>query len=68
MRSFLENQLKKKGYGRIVNVSSGGSIHFMTGGGTPAYISKVAINALTRILAAEVRNTNIDPGWVDTDM
>jgi NAD(P)-dependent dehydrogenase (short-subunit alcohol dehydrogenase family) len=62
-------------YGRIVNVSSGaGSLHFMTGGGTPAYsISKTALNALTRILAADLRGTNIlvnaiDPGWVATDM
>jgi NAD(P)-dependent dehydrogenase (short-subunit alcohol dehydrogenase family) len=47
--------MEKNKYGRIVNVSSGaGSLHFMTSGGTPAYsISKVAINALTRILAAE---------------
>lgn len=67
--------MERNKYGRIVNVSSGaGSLHFMTGGGTPAYsISKVAINALTRILAAEVRNTKIlinaiDPGWVATDM
>ena len=54
--------------------SGAGSLHFMTNGGTPAYsISKVAINALTRILAAEVRNTDIlinaiDPGWVAIDM
>ena len=67
--------MKRNKYGRIVNVSSGaGSLHFMTGGGTPAYsITKVAINALARILAAEVRGTNIlinaiDPGWVATDM
>ena len=43
-------------------------------GGTPAYsISKAALNALTRILAAELRGTNIlinaiDPRWVATDM
>ena len=41
---------------RIVNVSSGaGALHDM-GGGTPAYrTSKAALNALTRILAAELR-------------
>lgn len=57
-----------------MNVSSGaGSLHYMTGG-TPAYsISKAALNALTRIMAAELRGTNIlinaiDPGWVATDM
>jgi NAD(P)-dependent dehydrogenase (short-subunit alcohol dehydrogenase family) len=67
--------MKRNKYGRIVNVSSGaGSLHFMTGGGTPAYsISKAALNALTRILAADLRGTNIlvnaiDPGWVATDM
>ena len=66
--------MKRKGYGRIVNVSSGaGSLHCMEGG-TPAYsISKVALNALTRKLAAELKETDIlvnsvDPGWVATDM
>jgi NAD(P)-dependent dehydrogenase (short-subunit alcohol dehydrogenase family) len=66
--------MKRKGYGRIVNVSSGaGSLHYMEGG-TPAYsISKVALNALTRKLAAELKETHIlvnsvDPGWVATDM
>ncbi len=67
--------MKRNKYGRIVNVSSGtGSLNFMTSGGTPAYsISKAALNALTRILAAEFQGTNvlinaIDPGWVATDM
>jgi NAD(P)-dependent dehydrogenase (short-subunit alcohol dehydrogenase family) len=66
--------MKRNKYGRIVNVSSGaGSLHYMTGG-TPAYsVSKAALNALTRILAAELRGTHvlvnaIDPGWVATDM
>ncbi len=66
--------MKKNGCGRIVNVSSGaGSLHYIQGG-TPAYgISKVALNALTRKLAFELRGTGIlvnsvDPGWVATDM
>jgi NAD(P)-dependent dehydrogenase (short-subunit alcohol dehydrogenase family) len=67
--------MKRNKYGRIVNVSSGaGSLHYMNGGGTPAYsVSKAALNALTRILASELRGTGIlvnsvDPGWVATDM
>jgi NAD(P)-dependent dehydrogenase (short-subunit alcohol dehydrogenase family) len=59
---------------RIVNVSSGaGALHDM-GGGTPAYrTSKAALNALTRILAAELRAdailvNSVCPGWVATDM
>jgi NAD(P)-dependent dehydrogenase (short-subunit alcohol dehydrogenase family) len=66
--------MKKNGYGRIVNVSSGaGSLHYMQGG-APAYgISKVALNALTRKLAFESRGigilvNSVDPGWVATDM
>jgi len=48
--------MKKNKYGRIVNVSSGaGSPHYMGAGTPPAYsVSKAALNALTRILAAEL--------------
>jgi NAD(P)-dependent dehydrogenase (short-subunit alcohol dehydrogenase family) len=59
---------------RIVNVSSeGGSLTSM-GGGTPAYaVSKTALNALTRMLATELRSdgilvNSVCPGWVATDM
>ncbi len=61
-------------YGRIVNVSSGAGALNDMGGGTPAYsVSKAALNALTRMLAAEVRGSGIlvnsvCPGWVATDM
>ncbi len=66
--------MKKNGYGRIVNVSSGlGQLSDM-GAGTPAYrVSKTALNALTRTLAAELAGSGIlvnsmCPGWVKTDM
>jgi NAD(P)-dependent dehydrogenase (short-subunit alcohol dehydrogenase family) len=59
---------------RIVNVSSGAGALTDMGGGTPAYrTSKAALNALTRVLAAELRADRIlvnavCPGWVATDM
>jgi NAD(P)-dependent dehydrogenase (short-subunit alcohol dehydrogenase family) len=66
--------MAKRGYGRVVNVSSGaGQISRMTTY-APAYsISKVALNAFTRILAATYRRRGllanvVDPGWVRTDM
>ena len=66
--------MRRGGYGRIVNVSSGmGALEEM-GGGSPGYrISKTALNALTRILASELRGSGIlvnsvCPGWVRTDM
>ena len=66
--------MRKNGYGRIVNVSSGAGQLCDMGMGFPAYrMSKSALNALTRITAAEVKDTNIlvnavCPGWVRTDM
>ncbi len=66
--------MKKNRYGRIVNMSSGlGTLDEM-GGGYPSYrISKTALNAVTRILAAETKGTGIlinsmCPGWCRTDM
>jgi NAD(P)-dependent dehydrogenase (short-subunit alcohol dehydrogenase family) len=66
--------MRKNGYGRIVNLSSGmGQLSDM-GGHSPAYrVSKTGLNALTRILAAELASENIlvnscCPGWVRTDM
>jgi NAD(P)-dependent dehydrogenase (short-subunit alcohol dehydrogenase family) len=72
-QAFLPH-LRRSAHGRIVNVSSGsGSLSEMSAG-TPAYsVSKAGLNALTRILAAELRNDGIlvnaiCPGWTDTDM
>ena len=66
--------LRQSRHGRIVNVSSeAGSLASMDGG-PPAYnVSKAALNALTRMLAGELRRDRIlvnavCPGWVATDM
>jgi NAD(P)-dependent dehydrogenase (short-subunit alcohol dehydrogenase family) len=66
--------MRRNGYGRIVNLSSGmGQLDEM-GGHAPSYrISKVGLNALTRMLSAELDGENIlvnscCPGWVRTDM
>lgn len=66
--------MRRSGGGRIVNVSSGAGSLSRMGASTPAYnVSKVALNALTRMLAAELRGdgilvNSVDPGWVATDM
>jgi len=66
--------LRQSRHGRIVNLSSeAGSLASMDGG-PPAYnVSKAALNALTRMLAGELRRDRIlvnavCPGWVATDM
>jgi NAD(P)-dependent dehydrogenase (short-subunit alcohol dehydrogenase family) len=66
--------LRRSPHPRLVNVSSGGGSISSMGAGTPAYsVSKAALNALTRILAAELRGDGVlvnavCPGWVETDM
>jgi NAD(P)-dependent dehydrogenase (short-subunit alcohol dehydrogenase family) len=66
--------LRASEHPRIVNVSSEAASLASLGGGTPAYTaSKVALNALTRMLAAELRRDHVlvnavCPGWVATDM
>ena len=66
--------IKKSGHGRIVNISSGLGRLATMDAGSPAYrISKAALNALTAMLAAEVRGSGIlvnatCPGWVRTAM
>jgi NAD(P)-dependent dehydrogenase (short-subunit alcohol dehydrogenase family) len=66
--------MRRNGYGRIVNVSTGLASLEDMGGGSPGYrVSKAALNVLTRILASELRGSGIlvnavNPGWVQTDM
>jgi NAD(P)-dependent dehydrogenase (short-subunit alcohol dehydrogenase family) len=67
--------MRQAGWGRIVNVSTGLSrLGEGMSGRWPSYrITKTALNALTRNLAAELRGSNIlvnavDPGWVQTRM
>jgi NAD(P)-dependent dehydrogenase (short-subunit alcohol dehydrogenase family) len=66
--------LRRSGHPRVVMVSSeGGSLASM-GGGTPAYsVSKAALNALTLVLAGDLRRDRmlvnaVCPGWTATDM
>ena len=66
--------LRRSPHARVVNVSSeSGSISEMSGG-TPGYaVAKAALNALTRLLAGELRRDGVlvnavCPGWTDTDM
>ena len=66
--------LRRSDHGRVVNVSSESGSLAVMGAGTPAYsVSKAALNALTRVLADELRRDGIlvnavCPGWVATDM
>jgi NAD(P)-dependent dehydrogenase (short-subunit alcohol dehydrogenase family) len=66
--------MRRGDYGRIVNISTGLAALEDMGGGWPGYrVSKTALNALTRILASELRGSGIlvnsvCPGWVRTDM
>jgi NAD(P)-dependent dehydrogenase (short-subunit alcohol dehydrogenase family) len=66
--------LRAGAHPRVVNVSSEAASLTNMGGGTPAYTaSKAGLNALTRMLAAELRADGVlvnavCPGWVATDM
>jgi NAD(P)-dependent dehydrogenase (short-subunit alcohol dehydrogenase family) len=66
--------LRASDHGRLVNVSSAAGTISDMGGGLPAYhLSKLALNGLTRMLAAELRADGVlvnavCPGWTDTDM
>ena len=66
--------MAQRGYGRVVNVSSGAGQLSRMSTYAPAYsMAKVALNAFTRILAATYREQGVlanavDPGWVRTRM
>jgi NAD(P)-dependent dehydrogenase (short-subunit alcohol dehydrogenase family) len=73
MRALLPGMIAR-GFGRVVNMSSlAGQLTGMRSG-FPAYrVSKAALNALTRIAAAEATSGDVkvnacSPGWVRTDM
>jgi NAD(P)-dependent dehydrogenase (short-subunit alcohol dehydrogenase family) len=66
--------MRRHGYGRIVNVSSGCGAIASECLSSPAYrVSKAALNSHTRLLAMELHGSGIlvnavCPGWVATDM
>lgn len=66
--------MQKNNYGRIVNISSGmGQLAEMGSSALGYRLSKVGLNALTRILSNECKSYSIlincmCPGWVHTDM
>ena len=74
MAQAFAPEMRARGWGRIVNVSSGAGSLASMGAGTPAYAtSKAALNALTRVLAGELQGSGVlvnavCPGWVATDM
>lgn len=65
--------LRRSAAGRVVNVSAEAASLVNMGGGAPAFrVSKAALNALTRMLAAELAREGIAvnsvcPGWAATD-
>ncbi|MBC75471.1 MAG: short-chain dehydrogenase [Halobacteriovoraceae bacterium] len=74
MSQAIAPLMKENGKGRIINISSGmGSLSEMEGGWAAYRMSKSALNALTKILHAELNSSGISvnsvcPGWVRTDL
>ncbi|MGE0701967.1 MAG: SDR family NAD(P)-dependent oxidoreductase, partial [Hyphomicrobiaceae bacterium] len=66
--------MRARRFGRIVNISSRAGQLDELRPGVPSYrVSKTALNSLTRVAAAEMRNENIKinamcPGWLRTAM
>jgi NAD(P)-dependent dehydrogenase (short-subunit alcohol dehydrogenase family) len=71
-RAFVPG-MRERGWGRVVNVSTGYA-HFADSAPQAGIygLSKVSLNALTRMVAAEagpqVKVNCMSPGWVATDM
>lgn len=71
-RAFV-GQMKAKGWGRILNITSASSLHPPANVGSIYSLSKVALNHFTRQLAKEVEGSGvtanvIHPGEVQTEM
>ena len=69
--------MRSQGYGRIVNVASTLGQFDSLGGGWPGYrLSKIALNGLTALVAAELADegtenilvNSVCPGWTRTDL
>lgn len=68
--SVFAPQMKRRGYGRIVNITSGIKDQPAL---TPYSVSKAAVDKYSRDLSVELQGTNVlvnyvDPGWLRTDL